>query len=321
VEIRTVDYHTAGEPFRIVTGGADSPRGVTILDKRRDALERLDHVRRLLVHEPRGHADMYGCFVVEPNDDGADLGVVFFHNAGYSTACGHGTIALVTWALDAGVVARTDGENHVVVDVPSGRLETWAQVEGGRVRSVRFRNVPSFVWAEGVELGERTVDVAFGGAFYASIEERVEPGEVPRLIELGRELKREIEAWQDVVHPLEPELRDVYGVIFWQEEGEDPLTQRNVTVFADGEVDRSPCGSGTSARLALLDRSGRLPRGAELRHRSIVDTEFRARVVGDADVAGLPAVLTEVEGSAYRTGEHVFTLDPHDPLGDGFLLR
>jgi len=319
--ITTVDYHTGGEPFRIVTGGVDGPQGSTILDMRRDALARLDHVRRLLVHEPRGHADMYGCFVVEPNDSNADLGVVFFHNAGYSTACGHGTIALVTWALDEGIVTRSEGENHVVVDVPSGRLDTWAQVENGRVQSVRFRNVPAFVWAEGVELGARTVDVAFGGAFYASVQERVDPSELPRLIELGRELKREVEAWQDVVHPLEPELRDVYGVIFWQEEAEWPLTQRNVTVFADGEVDRSPCGSGTSARLALLDRSGRLPRGEELRHRSIVGSEFRARVVGDAEVAGIPAVVTEVEGSAYRTGEHVFMLDPDDPIGDGFLLR
>jgi proline racemase len=319
--IRTVDYHTAGEPFRIVTAGAESPRGATILDKRRDALERLDHVRRLLVHEPRGHADMYGCFVVEPNDDRGDLGVVFFHNAGYSTACGHGTIALVTWALDEGVVEPREGENHVVVDVPSGRLETWAEVDGGRVRSVRFRNVPSFVWAEGIEVGGRTVDVAFGGAFYASVEERVEPAELPRLIELGRSLKRELEESREVVHPLEPELRDVYGVIFWQEEGESPLTQRNVTVFADGEVDRSPCGSGTSARLALLDRSRRLPRGEELLHRSILDTEFRARVVGDTEVAGIPAVITEVEGSAYRTGEHAFSLDPDDPLGEGFLLR
>jgi proline racemase len=321
VEIRAVDYHTAGEPFRIVTGGIEAPRGATILDKRRDALDRLDHVRRLLVHEPRGHADMYGCFVVEPNDGGADLGVVFFHNAGYSTACGHGTIALVTWALDEGLVEREDGETHVVVDVPSGRIETWARVEDGSVVSVRFRNVPSFVWAHGVELSDRVVDVAFGGAFYVSAEERVGPGELPRLVELGRRLKREVEEWQDVVHPLEPELRDVYGVIFWQEEAEDPLTQRNVTVFADGEVDRSPCGSGTSARLVLLDRSGRLRRGAELRHLGIVGTEFRGRVVGDADVAGIPAVITEVEGSAYRTGEHVFTLDPRDPLADGFLLR
>ena len=321
MEIRAVDYHTGGEPFRIVTAGVEPLLGRTILDKRRDALDRLDRVRRLLVYEPRGHADMYGCHVVEPNDDGADLGVVFFHNAGYSTACGHGTIALVTWALDEGVVPRSEGENHVVVDVPSGRLETWANVERGRVRSVRFRNVPSFVRAEGVELGSHTVDVAFGGAFYASVEERVEGGELPRLIELGRELKRELEAWQDVAHPLEPELRDIYGVIFWQQEGERPLTQRNVTVFADGEVDRSPCGSGTSARLALLDHAGRLPRGEELRHLSIVGSEFTGRVVADADVAGIPAVVTEVEGSAFRTGEHVFTLDPEDPVGEGFLLR
>jgi proline racemase len=321
VEVDATDYHAGGEPFRIVTGGVEPPTGATILDKRRDAMERLDDVRRFLVNEPRGHADMYGCFVVEPDDADADLGVVFFHNAGYSTACGHGTIALVTWALDTGIVERKEGENRVIVDVPSGRLETWAQVRKGRVRSVRFRNVPSYVHSSGLEIGEHELEIAFGGAFYASVEEHVSAAELPRLIALGRELKVAIEEWQEIVHPLEPELRDVYGVIFWQEEGEDPLTQRNVTVFADGEVDRSPCGSGTSARLAILDRSGRLLRGEELRHLSIVDTEFRGRVVGEAEVAGFPAVVTEVEGSAYRTGEHVFTLDPDDPLADGFLLR
>jgi proline racemase len=321
MRISAVDYHTGGEPFRIVTGGVEQPQGATILDKRRDALEHLDQVRRLLVYEPRGHADMYGCFVVEPNDPGADLGVVFFHNAGYSTACGHGTIALVTWALDEGMVERREGENSVIVDVPSGRLETRAFVESGRVQSVRFRNVPSFVWAEGLDVADRQVDIAFGGAFYASVEEPVEAAELPRLIELGRNLKRELEDVHEIVHPVEPELRDVYGVIFWQEVRESPLTQRNVTVFADGEVDRSPCGSGTSARLALLDRSGRLPRGEELRHLSIVGSEFTGRVVGEADVAGVPAVVTEVEGSAFRTGEHVFELDPADPLGEGFLLR
>ncbi len=322
--LRTVDYHTGGEPFRIVTGGVEQPQGTTILERRRDALERLDHVRRLLVHEPRGHADMYGCHVVPGNDAGADLGVVFFHNAGYSTACGHGTIALVTWALDEGIVERHEGENRVVVDVPSGRLETVADVRDGRVRSVTFRNVPSFVWGTGVRVGEAVVDIAFGGAFYATLRERVEPSELPRLIELGREIKRGLELQRGIVHPLEPELRDVYGVIFWQPETAAPgapLTQRNVTVFADGEVDRSPCGSGTSARLALLDASGDLPRGAELRHLSIVGSSFAGRVVDGADVAGRPAVVTEVTGSAYRTGESTFTLDPDDPLGEGFLLR
>ena len=208
---------------------------------------------------------MYGCFVCEPNDDGADLGVVFFHNAGYSTACGHGTIALVTWALEERVLDRGDGLQRVVVDVPSGRLETWAQVEGGKVRSVRFRNVPAYVWGTGVRAAGRDVDVSFGGAFYASCPSVVEPAELPRLIELGRRIKHDLEASHEFVHPLEPELRDVYGVVFWQDEvSRDVFTQRNVTVFADGEVDRSPCGSGTSARLALLDASGMLPRGAEL---------------------------------------------------------
>ena len=321
MRLEAVDYHTAGEPFRIVTGGAPQLQGSTILERRRYAREHLDHVRRLLVFEPRGHADMYGCHVVPPNDDGADLGVVFFHNAGYSTACGHGTIALVTWALDEGVVERKEGVNRVVVDVPSGRLETWATVVDGRVRSVRFRNVPAYVWGTGIEAAGRLVDVAFGGAFYASVGERVEPAELPRLIALGRELKAALEAEHEIVHPLEPELRDVYGVIFWQEEGTEPLTQRNVAVFADGEVDRSPCGSGTSARLALLDDEGRLHRGAELLHRSIVGSEFTGRVVGDADVAGRPAVITEVEGTAYRTGRAELTLDPDDPLREGFLLR
>jgi proline racemase len=319
--VSTTDYHTGGEPFRIVTGGVRRLEGETILAKRAYAREHLDHLRRLLVHEPRGHADMYGCFVTEPEDDGADLGVVFFHNEGYSTACGHGTIALVTWALAEGVVPAREGETRVVVDVPSGRLETWAHLESGRVRSVRFRNVPAFVWATGIEAAGRIVDVAYGGAFYASCAERVEARELPRLVELGRAIKRELEAAHELVHPLEPALRDLYGVVFWQEEGDEPLTQRNVTVFADGEVDRSPCGSGTSARLALLDAEGRLPRGQRLRHLSVVGSEFEGRVVADAEVGGRPAVVTEIEGSAYRTGRAVFELDPDDPLGEGFLLR
>ena len=321
--VETVDYHTAGEPFRIVTGGVGRLAGATILAKRRDALARFDEIRKLLVFEPRGHADMYGGFVCEPNDGGADLGVVFFQNAGYSTACGHGTIALVTWALEEGVIAHLDdGEQRVVVDVPSGRLETWARLEGGRVRAVRFRNVPAYVWGTGLRAAGRDVDVSFGGAFYASCRESVASAELPRLIELGRRIKRDLENAHEIVHPLEPELRDVYGVIFWQaEDAGPPLVQRNVTVFADGEVDRSPCGSGTSARLALLDASGALPRGDELLHRSVIGTEFRARVVGDASVADRSAVVTDVEGSAHRTGRHVFELEPEDALGTGFLLR
>jgi proline racemase len=332
--VETVDYHTGGEPFRIVTGGAPEPQGATILERRRWARDHMDHVRHLLIDEPRGHADMYGAYVVPPNDAGADLGVVFFHNEGYSTACGHGTIALVTWALDSGRLPAIEPTTEVTVDVPSGRLACRATVTDGRVQHVEFTNVPAFVEATDLVVattrGPITLDVAFGGAFYGSVDARsvgldVSPASLPALIALQRELRPAIDERLDPTHPLEPELRGTYGIIFWQSEpaqdGAD-LVQRNVTVFADGEVDRSPCGSGTSARLALLDACGELPRGGVLRHRSIVDSVFHGRVSSDGpDLRGKPSVVTEVSGSAYLTGRHAFELDPRDPLGTGFLLR
>ena len=321
--VATVDYHTAGEPFRIVTGGIPPLGGRTILEKRRYAQQHLDHIRQLLVFEPRGHADMYGGFVTEPADQDADLGVVFFHNAGYSTACGHGTIALVTWAIEAGIVPAEGPSVEVTVDVPSGRLATVATMESERVRSVRFRNVPSFVLIDelGVTVDDRDVEaaVAFGGAFYAIVpadrfELLVEPAFVPRFIELGRAIKVAIEADHVIRHPLQPELEGIYGVIFTAE-------HRNITVFADGEIDRSPCGSGTSARLALLHRRGDLPSGANFMHESVIGTRFAARVVGEDRVGDFPAVITEVEGSAHLTGYHQFVLSPEDGLGTGFLIR
>jgi proline racemase len=332
--IETVDYHAGGEPFRIVTGGVPEIPGETVLERRRYALEHLDDVRRLLINEPRGHADMYGAHVVPPNDAGADMGVVFFHNEGYSTACGHGTIATVTWAIDAGRVKAVEPVTEVVLDVPSGRLECRAQVSDGKVDSVEFTNVPSWVEATDLEVhtsrGPVRLDVAYGGAFYGSLEARrvgldVSPMSLPSLISLQRELRREIDEQLNPTHPDEPELHGTYGIIYWQAEtAEDgaELVQRNVTVFADGEVDRSPCGSGTSARLALLDATGELPRGRLLRHRSIVDSVFHGRVTDDGPaLAGKPTVITTVSGSAYRTGTHSFELDPRDGLGMGFLLR
>ena len=331
--ITTTDYHAGGEPFRIVTGGVPELAGRTVLDRRRWAAEHLDDVRRLLVNEPRGHADMYGGFVTPPNDEGADLGVVFFHNEGYSTACGHGTIALVTWAVESGRV--TPRGDEVTVDVPSGRLAcTIRRDRDGRVEAVRFRNVPSFCAAREVTVrtaavGPVTLDVGFGGAFYGSLDVRVlglgvEASALPALIALQRELRPALGGALDLVHPLEPELRGVYGVIFWEPLPDDrpgARAQRNVTVFADGEIDRSPCGSGTSARLAIMHARGEIAIGEPLVHRSIVDSVFDGRIVAATDVAGLAAVVTEVEGRAYRTGEHRFSLDPRDAVGTGFLLR
>jgi proline racemase len=332
--IQTVDYHTGGEPFRIVVAGAPELEGRTVLERRRWAMTNVDDIRHLLVDEPRGHADMYGAFVTPPDDAGADLGVVFFHNEGYSTACGHGTIALVTWAIDAGRVRVREPQTEVTVDVPSGRLPCRAAVRDGRIESVTFRNVPSFVLARDVRVpmgrGEIGVDISFGGAFYGSVDVRrlgldISRASLPALIALQRELRPALDAALAPRHPDEADLADIYGIIYWQAEPPEPgadLVQRNVTVFADGEVDRSPCGSGTSARLALVDASGELPRGARLRHRSIVDSVFEAVVVGDGPaVGGRPSVVTEVTGSAFRTGSHTFVLDPEDPLGTGFLLR
>jgi len=323
VRVTTTDYHTAGEPFRIVTEGVPEVAGATVRERRETAAgsPEVEAVRRLLCHEPRGHADMYGCFLVEPDDDGADLGVLFWHKDGYSTACGHGTIALGVWAVESGrVPAPRDGEVDVTVDVPSGRVVARVRRRAGAVEAVAFRNVPSFVVARGVAAAGVEVDVAYGGAIYASVPAAqaglsVVPDQLPQLIAAGREVKQALEGTEAARHPDDERLSGIYGTILYDELG--ALHQRNVTIFADGEVDRSPCGSGTSARCALLAADGLLGDGEMLRHDSIVGSTFYARVLGTTP----EGVLTEVEGMAYRTGEHTFTLDPRDPLGTGFVLR
>jgi proline racemase len=323
MEIAATDYHTAGEPFRIVEAGVVDIRGETVAARREYAVrsEEVDRVRRLLCHEPRGHADMYGGFLVPPDDGGADLGVLFWHKDGYSTACGHGTIALGAWAVDTGrVTAPADGEMDVTIDVPSGRVVARVRRRAGAVESVAFRNVPSFVVARGVQAGEVEVDVAFGGAIYAFVPAerlglRVDPGDLTGLIAAGRRVKRALEGSEVSRHPGDHRLSGIYGTVIYEEVG--PLHQRNVAIFADGEVDRSPTGSATSARTALLAADGALDSWETWRNESIVGTTFHARAIGEAP----DGLLTEVEGTAFRTGEHRFLLDPRDPLGTGFVLR
>jgi proline racemase len=325
--VRVVDYHTAGEPFRIVTS-VEVP-GASVPDRRvfAQSSPEVDAVRQLLVNEPRGHADMYGGFVVPGNDEDAHFGVLFWHKDGYSTACGHGTIALGTWAVESGLVpASPDGVTDVVIDVPSGRVVARVACSGGAVSTVAFRNVPSYVDRRGVPVstsrGDVAVDISFGGAFYASVAASlvglsVTPACYADLIAVGREIKWALDS--SVVHPVDPRLNGLYGTILYDDLGatESGPHQRNVAIFADGEVDRSPCGSGTSARLALLYDEGRLGDGQVLRHSSIVGTTFLGRVVDVVD----GGVITEVEGAAYQTGTATFTLDPRDPLGTGFTLR
>ncbi|WP_375424791.1 proline racemase family protein [uncultured Friedmanniella sp.] len=333
--IRTTDYHTGGEPFRIVAEPPVPLPGRTVAERRAGAIEDADvqALRALLCSEPRGHADMYGGFVVPPDDDGAHLGVLFWHKDGFSTACGHGTIALGVWAVDSGrVAAPDDGSVDVVVDVPSGRVTARVHRERGRTVAVDFVNVPSWVVARDLSVhtsrGDLTATLAFGGAIYAtlpaaSVGLTVTPEHLGDLIALGREIRWALDDSPQAQHPSDPRLSGVYGTIWYDELG-DPageVHQRNVTVFADGEVDRSPCGSGTCARLAVLAADGRLPDGTVLRHDSILGSTFTGRLLGRQDVDGRSAVLPQVTGMAYRTGEHVFSVDPHDPLVPGFVLR
>jgi proline racemase len=287
----------------------------------------------VLCSEPRGHADMYGGFIVPPDDDGAHLGVLFWHKDGFSTACGHGTIALGVWAVESGrVMAPVTGSVDVVIDVPSGRVTARVHREDARVVAVDFVNVPCWVVATDVPVttsrGVARVSVAFGGAIYATLPAAqlglsVTPERLSELITLGREIKWKLNDTHHAQHPSDPRLTGIYGTIWVDDlgDGAGQVHQRNVTVFADGEVDRSPCGSGTCARLAVLTAEGRLPAGTVLRHESIVGSIFTARVLSTVDVDGRPAVIPQVTGMAYRTGAHLFSIDPHDPLVPGFLLR
>lgn len=330
----TTDYHTGGEPFRIVTSGAPDLPGATVADRRARAIEdeRAQRARALLCSEPRGHADMYGGFLVPPDDDGADLGVLFWHKDGFSTACGHGTIALGAWAVESGLVeADPDGVTEVVVDVPSGRVRAQVRCAGGAVQDVTFVSVPSWVHARGVEVitarGAAQVDIAFGGAMYAvlradSLGLDVRPEDYAELIATGREIRDQLNARHTAEHPEDPRLSGIYGTIFTANGSSgDPLYQRNCTVFADGEVDRSPCGSGTAARVALLAEAGELAQGQVLRHESIVGSLFEGRVGGRVVADGRAAVVPTVTGAAYRVGTCEFTVDPRDPMTPGFVLR
>ena len=337
--VAATDYHTAGEPFRIVTAGAPDLPGDSVADRRARAIEspQAQRIRQLLCHEPRGHADMYGCFVVPPDDPAAALGVLFWHKDGFSTACGHGTIALATWAAQTGAVdVAPEGATEMLIDVPSGRVAAVVRCVEGVVLDVTFRNVPSFVLHRSVSVptsrGELAVDVSYGGAIYASLPAAsvgltVTPESVTELTAIGREIKWAVQNAGLAEHPADPRLSGCYGTMLFDDlgdvapDGTPGPYQRSITVFADGEVDRSPCGSGTSARMALLHADGRLDPGRTFTHESIIGTRFSATVPERVAAAGRDAVITEITGQAFRTGEHQFTVDPRDELGIGFVLR
>ena len=335
-EIKTIDYHTAGEPFRIVANPPVEIVGDTVANRRIYAMNNpaVDGVRKLLCFEPRGHADMYGCFITPPDDDGADFGVLFWHKDGFSTACGHGTIALGVWAIESGKVAiNPSGVTDVVIDVPSGRVTARVHTKGSVVERVDFVNVASYHMHSDIvvktSLGEMVVDVSFGGAIYAQLDVAqiglsVTPEFYSQIIAIGREIKWALNETEYTKHPSDPRLSGIYGTIVYEQLAPDVQgrkRQRNATIFADGEVDRSPCGSGTCARLATLVAKSQLKIDEVLVHESIVSSEFLGVAQSQVNADGYSAILPQVTGMAYKTGESVFSVDPRDPMSPGFVLR
>ncbi|MGH9141032.1 MAG: proline racemase family protein [Vicinamibacterales bacterium] len=368
--MKTIDAHAAGEPLRLIVDGFPSPRGRTMLAKREWVRTHADHLRRALMLEPRGHADMYGAILTEPVAPGSHAGVLFMHNEGYSTMCGHGVIAVTTMAVERGLIMAPPGASPaegrsaqnadvtIVYDAPAGTIRARAKMRAGkepaageagragedghtggaaeaaralkrRVESVSFLNVPSFVLHGGmmVKLASRTIraDVAFGGAFYAIVDSEavglpIDAAHLPELRRVGMEIKHAIEAAQTIVHPLDAGLVGIYGTIFTGPPNDEASDLRNVTIFADAEVDRSPCGTGTAAVMAVVDAMGLLGAGRPFVHESLIGTRFTGRVASRTQVGECQAIVTEIEGSAWITGEHTFLVDDTDPLKDGFRI-
>jgi len=330
LRIKTIDAHTGGEPLRIITEGFPSLRGNTILEKRRYMQKNYDFLRKALIWEPRGHPDMYGCLVTEPETQDGAMGAIFLHNEGYSTMCGHGIIALSSVAWRTGLV-RKEGSGPVLkIDTPAGQVTAVSRRKGTR-GAVSFMNVPSYVCALDRKvnvpgIGTISCDVAFGGAFYAfcraeDLGLRIVTEEHDKLIDLGRRIKRAVSETLPIRHPFKKELGFLYGTIFTAAPADKLHHSRNVCVFADGEIDRSPTGTGVSARLAIHHARGEISIDETIVVESIIGTCFSGRIAGAERFGPHEAVVPEITGTAFITGRHEFLLDPDDPLKHGFFLR
>lgn len=332
--LTTIDAHAAGEPLRIVTGGLPDLPGSTILEKRRYMQEHYDHIRKALMWEPRGHRDMYGCIITEPVTAHADLGVLFMHNEGYSTMCGHGIIALVTTLLNTGAYPSKGQHTPINIDTPAGLVRAVGHLDAsGRVEYVSFQNVASFLYARDVELevspyGKLKADIAFGGAFYAILPAQqvglqIEPQQRDQLVIAGEAVKKAVNEKLSIKHPFEEDLGFLYGTIFTGPPEDPAHHSRNVCIFADAEVDRSPTGTGVSARLALHHAKDELVEGQQITIESILgsDSAFGGKVASQTKVGEYEAIVPEVSGTAFITGQHEFIVESSDKLGkEGFIL-
>ena len=330
-EIKTIDAHTGGEPLRIIIDGYPDLVGQTLLEKRTYAQKNHDNFRKAFLWEPRGHADMYGAIIVEPDTSGADFGVIFIHNEGYSTGCGHAVIALTKVIVETGLIPMTEPETEVKMDTPSGFIQSFAQVKNDEVTGVRFQNVPSFVQALDAEVdvqgfGKIKYDLAFGGAFYAFVDVSEVGLDCTEeyhnaLVDVGKKIKQAVMDKVSMAHPTEPDMNFLYGTIFTGSAKDPNHHSRNVCIFADGQVDRSPTGTGVSARAAIHYARGEIKIGESITIESIIGSTFTVKVAESSSLGPYDAVIPEVGGNAHITGKNTFWIDPDDPLKGGFILR
>jgi proline racemase len=324
-----VDSHTEGMPTRVITGGVGPIPGASMLERKVHFEEHMDDLRLLLMREPRGHGAMSGAILQPPLRDDADWGVVFIEVSGCLPMCGHGTIGVATVLVETGMVEVREPETVVRLDTPAGLVEARVAVDGGRARAVSLRNVPSFLLARerSVTLNGRalTYDMAFGGNFYAILPAdsaglEVDPARADELIASGLEIMAAINGSERPVHPADERISGCRHVVFTAPGEDGPRSQRSATSIHPGWLDRSPCGTGTSARLAQLHARGELGVGEEFVNRSVIGTRFAGRIVEETEVAGVPAVVPEISGRAWITGMGQYMLDPEDPFPAGFAL-
>ena len=330
-KIKTIDMHTGGEPLRVIIDGYPKILGNTILEKRNYVRDNLDYLRTSLMFEPRGHADMYGVLIVEPQNEDSDFGVIFMHNEGYSTMCGHATIAITKLAVELGWIECTKPITNIKIDAPCGQLDSFASVDkNGNVTSVSFKCVPSFVIALNEQvyvesIGNVSYDLSYGGAFYAyvdadSIGLSLDKDNYDKIISYGKKIKNAvIENKDNIKHPFEEDLSFLYGTIFITKSNK--FHSKNVCVFADGEVDRSPTGSGVSGRAAIHYKKGEISIDESITIESILGSKFDVKVDSGINYGNFDAIVPIVTGMAYITGEHTFFIDKKDDLKHGFFLR
>ncbi len=329
--ITTLEAHTGGEPLRIFTGGLPEIKGNSILEKRNYFKEHFDHLRTSAMWEPRGHADMYGAVLTEPVTPDGDLGVIFLHNEGYSTMCGHAIIAITTACFDTGWTKKDGTKLVLKIDAPAGRVEATANIEEGRVKSVSFLNVPSFLYKQDLiadvpGLGTVEYDIAFGGAFYAFCQADqlgldLTPENHDRLIDAGRKIKESVMGSEIIEHPFESDLGYLYGTIFIGPPEKKENHSRNVCIFAEGQVDRSATGTGVSARAAIHTVRDGLALHQPITIESILGSTMTVEVVQKTTFGPHDAVIPKVTGTASIIGENRLYLDPDDELRDGFIFR